>query len=66
MRAIMGLTLTGGKHEQIRERASDIGRVHDAAAGDFHNQHTGSGRDDQQQAYKAAAQEEHPKERSGH
>jgi hypothetical protein len=57
-----GSRLTGGKHEQIRDKASDIGRVHDAAAGDFHDQHTGPGRDDQQQACKASAQEEHPKE----
>jgi hypothetical protein len=58
----MGFALAGGKHEQIRDKASDIGRVRDAAAGDFHNQHTGPGRDDQQQTYEAAAQEEYPKE----
>jgi hypothetical protein len=52
--------LTRGKHEQIRDEASDTGHLRNVAGGSSDG-HTGEGRDEQQQAYKEAASKENPR-----
>jgi len=50
----------GGKHEQIRDKASDTGHVRNVAGGSSDG-HTGEGRDERQQVFEKAASKENPR-----